>query len=92
MKLIDPPQPHAPVIERAEADAAHRDRLDQRHDCGPVDRQQHRSKQHGQEAVRGPQQQKGDQRPPGEPDQDLAAVAKPVGGKADGRREQDTGE
>ena len=86
------PQPHPAIVEAGAAHAAHRHGLDQRHDGGPVEGEQQRGEQHLPEAARGPEQQERQKRSPGESDENGAARAGPIGGKADQRREQDAGE
>jgi hypothetical protein len=61
-------------------------------DRGPVDGKQSRGEEHLPEAISRPKQQEGDERPPSKSDEDGAPSPQKVGGKADGRREQDADE
>ena len=87
------PQPHPAIVERARADAADRHRLDQRHDRGPVDGEQ-RCWRAASARSRPPPRAAG--RRASEPQASAMRMVRrppsPVGGKADGRREQDAGE
>ena len=80
------PQAHAAVVETRGLDAAHGNRLGQRHDRGPGDGEHDHAAEDRPEAARLRQQQQCGEARPREADEESAVIASAIGGKGDDGR------